>query len=716
MSETPPADATPEVGRPGPAEASTSRFRVPGLRMTPRGTTRHPVAPPRREVAHASAAAAVPKPTPVAPDLGDTAERPRIDAPLAEDRPPRPEPDQPGAPDRVVAPEVDEAPTTRIPPATQLPTAPESAQAPTHVPPAATSAAPAERRRGRGILAAAALLLILAAGYAALGASAQHKLPRGTTVSGVEVGGQSAATAKRTLRGELDELSQAPIPVTVDGAAQSIAPQQAGLSVDYPASIAQAQPISGWGPGSLLRYLSGGEKLDAKVNVEETAFTAVLDQLGAQAAKPPREGGLRFVGTKLKETKPADGRALDVEAAGERVRAAYLNDGKTAVLETGPAAPEIDQADIDQAKSSFGVPAMSAPITLTFSGQPVTLHPAQLAPTLFFEPKDGQLVPRVRPRPMAALLEGKVDESRAPVDATVRIVDGRPQVIKAKPGIGYTPDAIETAVLSSAAGTQTGRTVAVKASKAQADFTTKQARALKIRRKVSSFTTYYPYAAYRNINIPRAASLINGTVLKPGETFSMNGTVGERTAENGFTTGFIISNGMFAEELGGGVSQVATTTYNAAFFAGLQDVEHWPHSFFIDRYPPGREATVAWGAKDLRFKNDTPYGVLIEAHVSPATAASSGVVTVSMWSTKLWDVTSASSNRYNFTEPKTRTIINKDGKCLPNVGYGGFSIDVTRYWHKAGSSAVAKQETKTTTYIPADTVICKEPDEPITTP
>ena len=137
---------------------------------------------------------------------------------------------------------------------------------------------------------------------------------------------------------------------------------------------------------------------------------------------------------------------------------------------------------------------------------------------------------------------------------------------------------------------------------AEPEFTTKDARALKIKEQVSTFTTYYPYADYRNINIGRAAELVNGTVLKPGETFSLNDMVGERTAENGFTEGFIISDGIFKEDLGGGVSQMATTTFNAMFFAGLEDVEHKPHSFYIDRYPVGREATVAWGAVDLRFQ------------------------------------------------------------------------------------------------------------------
>ena len=207
------------------------------------------------------------------------------------------------------------------------------------------------------------------------------------------------------------------------------------------------------------------------------------------------------------------------------------------------------------------------------------------------------------------------------------------------------------------------RSIDVEATVAEPEFTTKDARALKIREEVSTFTTHYPPAAYRDQNIGRAAELITGTVLKPGETFSLNGTVGERTEENGFTTGFVIQNGIFKEDLGGGVSQMATTTFNASFFAGLEDVEHKPHSVYIDRYPEGREATVAWGAVDLRFTNNTPYGVLIDAVVIPSAGRSEGTVTVTMYSTKYWDITTSTGERYNHTSPGTQTMSGPD--CVP---------------------------------------------------
>jgi len=251
------------------------------------------------------------------------------------------------------------------------------------------------------------------------------------------------------------------------------------------------------------------------------------------------------------------------------------------------------------------------------------------------------------------------------------------------------------------------RVMEVPAQVVEPEFTTEDAEALAITEQVSEFTTYFPYAAYRNTNIGRAAEIIDGTIVGPGETFSLNGTVGERTAENGFTTGFIISNGIFKEDLGGGVSQMATTTFNAAFFAGMTDVEHKPHSFYIDRYPVGREATVAWPSVDLRFRNDTPYGVLIHAHLTPSTPSSQGVVTVRMFSTQYWDITTKTGERYHFTSPETRTLDTKD--CYPNTGYGGFDVDIWRYWRRVGSDAVERTEKMHTTYIPSDTVICKPP-------
>jgi vancomycin resistance protein YoaR len=298
-------------------------------------------------------------------------------------------------------------------------------------------------------------------------------------------------------------------------------------------------------------------------------------------------------------------------------------------------------------------------------------------------------------------------DGAAPVDAEIRLLAGKPRIIPAKPGVSFNQAELDAAFLDLVVRADGEREMEVPAEVVEPEFTTEEAKALEIKEEISSFTTYYPYAEYRNVNIGRAAELVDGTIIAPGGTFSLNGTVGERTAENGFTKGFIISNGIFAEDFGGGVSQMATTTFNAAFFGGMTDVQHKPHSFYIDRYPVGREATVAWPTVDLQWRNDTPYGVLVHAHVTPGTSSAQGVVTVRLFSTKYWDITTETGVRYAFTSPATRTLDTPD--CYPNTGYGGFDINIWRYWRRAGSDELERTEKMHTTYIPSDTVICKPP-------
>ena len=174
-------------------------------------------------------------------------------------------------------------------------------------------------------------------------------------------------------------------------------------------------------------------------------------------------------------------------------------------------------------------------------------------------------------------------------------------------------------------------------------------------------------------NIGRAAELINEALLLPGETFSLNDRIGERTEENGFVKGFVIDNGQFKEDLGGGVSQVATTTvFNAMFFAGLKDIEHHTHSLYISRYPAGREATVAFGAKDLRFQNDTATGILIRAVAKP------GWIRISIWGTKYYDkIESVSGERYDYKQPEK--ITSADRGLRPAASPApGFKIKTSR--------------------------------------
>ena len=137
------------------------------------------------------------------------------------------------------------------------------------------------------------------------------------------------------------------------------------------------------------------------------------------------------------------------------------------------------------------------------------------------------------------------------------------------------------------------------------------AESLGIFQVVGEFTTRFRPGQDRIINIARISELTRGVIIEPGQRFSVNGHVGPRTTSKGFVPAAMILDGVFVDSVGGGISQYATTLFNAAFFAGLDFIDYQSHTIYLSRYPYGREATVSYPAPDLVVENNTPYGVML---------------------------------------------------------------------------------------------------------
>lgn len=564
------------------------------------------------------------------------------------------------------------------------------------------------RPERRGVLLALAGVVVLLgalylAGYFFLG----NRVPTGVDVASVDLGGQTPQEAAATLRRELGPRADDPLRVSYEGETYRIDPQRAGLSFDVEATVAEAGGARSWDPRHMLQVLVGSGDVDPVIEVDDVALRAEIDSIAAEVEVAPVEPVINVTNSGSPVVKqPEAGVTVDGDALREALLGGYLRDSGPLELPTQAVQPQVDEDDVRRALRTVVQPAVSGPVTLELPGQDVRLPVSAYAPAFSMSVVEGELKPRLDADTLSRRLNPLMERLGAqPRDATVVLRGGKPVVVPARPGIRLDAAEVADAVLPVLGKTGEGRRAKVGTTIARAEFTTADARALKIREPVSSFVTYYPHAEYRNINQGRAAERIRGTVLRPGDTFSFNGTVGERTRANGFVVGFIISNGVFAEDLGGGVSQVATTTFNAAFFAGMKDIEHNPHSFYIDRYPVGREATVAWPDLDLQFQNTTPYGLLIEAWVVPSTPSRSGEMHVRMWSTKYWDIRAGVSERYNITQPGERTDSSK--KCVEQTGVPGFDVDVYRYFRRAGSGALVRRETMHTHYNPADTVHCR---------
>ncbi len=268
------------------------------------------------------------------------------------------------------------------------------------------------------------------------------------------------------------------------------------------------------------------------------------------------------------------------------------------------------------------------------------------------------------------------------VDASVALVNGRPHVVEGRPRVTFEPAAVVAAFTAALVLPEGQRVAPVDVQLHPPAFSTEDAEHLGIEHRVATSTTSYPSRA-AGPDLTRAATLLDGTVLMPGDTFSWADVAG---------SGY-----------GPDADAVATALYDAASEAGFGDVEHHAPATYAAPSPVGRQATVEDGA-DLKFSVDSPYGVLVQVKVTGAAPGSPGAVKVVLWSTAAWEVTVSTSARYDLVEPASVEDTGED--CVASPGKRGFSVDVTRHLHDLAGAAGDRDETVTTTYAPVDAVVC----------
>jgi vancomycin resistance protein YoaR len=247
-----------------------------------------------------------------------------------------------------------------------------------------------------------------------------------------------------------------------------------------------------------------------------------------------------------------------------------------------------------------------------------------------------------------------------PVDAGFRVAGGGVQITPSATGTACcAPEAVGLIHTALRVRPPAGEPVVLPLAVTQPDRDEASAQALGVIEVVGSFTTRHPSGQPRVANIHRMADIVRGAVIEPGETFSINEYVGRRTIPNGFVTAPIIGPGnKFSDDVGGGVSQFATTAFNAAFFGGMEIPEYQFHTIYIDRYPYGREATLAFPKPDLKIKNTSPYGVLLW------TSYTGSEITVTLYSTKWVDAEQSAQYKSIYgrgctavTTERTRTFL-----------------------------------------------------------
>ncbi|MCP3817570.1 VanW family protein [Streptomyces sp. A3M-1-3] len=548
-------------------------------------------------------------------------------------------------------------------------------------------------------------------GLFASGLVAGDDIAEGTRVRGVDIGGMSTAEAQRVLERRLGQVFAAPVAMKIGDRIEKADPGALGLSLDT-AATADRAASAGSGPVTLIGRLfaSDGRDVEPVIHMDDQKSRAETDRIGAAAERPVRDGAISFENGKAKAAAPVTGVSLIADQALDTIRDAYLRrtDTGPVVMPVKQTQPRIGRQETERAMKEFAQPAMSGPVTLTLAGKRISIGPSALGRHLTMKP-DGRnhLGPALDSRGLLAdpVVSRPVREAaRNPQDAMLRL-DGDDRVVVAQEGrVGrqVTEKALGEAVVPLLTGSGAARTGEIATVAAQPQLTSASAQRLGIKEKVSSFTVAFPPAPSRSTNIGRAVELINGSVVLPGQQWSFNRTVGERTKENGFVDGIMINNGQYVKSPGGGVSAVATTMFNAMFFAGVKPVEYGAHSFYIERYPEGREATVAWGTLDLRWTNDLDHALYIQAE---STGTS---VTITLLGTKKYDQIRATQGpRTKVKQPGMRT--GSGPKCEVQTPLEGFDVTVGRVFVQDGREV--RREDFKTHYTPRDKVTCT-PQEP----
>ncbi len=481
----------------------------------------------------------------------------------------------------------------------------------------------------RWILVSLALLAVVTAlvGLAFAGSSA--RIAEGVHIAGVDVSGLTQKEARALLESRFERVARVPIVFTAGDEEYPIKATTLGVEADWATAIdSAARAGEGFGPVRGFKRLQTrffGSEIAPPVQAYEAALDFKLATLAREIDRRHVEAKLVRRGLSVEIVPGQSGQSLAQDlAAGRIVRAlARLERGQPIALPVRLDPVEVTATDLAPAAAQART-ALSAPVRLEYEGTRWKLPRWRIAELLSLPVAGATGVAIAGPGAEAWFAKLRKTVERPPADATFRPVGDGIEVLAAKDGLAVDVPATAKALLAAAVAPGE-RTATLVVRTAEAELTTAEAQAMGIERRLASYTTLYAGTPDRITNLQLGASLLNGALVAPGATFSFNDRVGERTIERGFRPAPVIIKDEYEEDVGGGVSQVATTMFNAAWEAGLKIAERNPHSLYISRYQLGRDATVNYPDLDLKFINDTPKWVFV------AGASGGAGITVSIY-------------------------------------------------------------------------------------
>lgn len=537
---------------------------------------------------------------------------------------------------------------------------------------ASREAKPKQGSRKRTVTAVVCVAAVLVAFYGialvTAGGVVSGTVPRGAVVDGVSIGGMSTTAAEHALADGLAQRVDAPLHLLVGDIPAVLDPQQSGLSLDAAATVAQAESRR-IDPTVVIPALFGADyQVGPVAGVDRSTLTRILTAFSNAYTLPMTEGKITFNGTTPVVTAPQTGRGFSVSGAVAAIESGYLRIDPI-MLPVQVQQPLATPAALEAALAAIARPAVAAPITLTVGSVTTVLTPAQIGAALTIGPDgSGQMVPQINGAALRADLPAAALAQETPaVDATFTIAGGTPQLVPGRDGRGFSPAALAQAVLG-VLTKSAPRAATVPVGDLPPAFTTQQAQALAVTDVLGTGTIAVPAAPNRAANVQRATTLVAGSVVQPGQTFSFLTSLGPVTAANGFAlTSQAQQAGVDPSD---GVDSAATAVFDAAFNAGMGDTMHHPNASFVPLYPDGLDAAVVSPGTDLQWTNTSSHPVYLYADYS------SGSLTVALLGQKYYDQVQVQvSQRYAVVQPTS------------GCGQPGFQVDVTRTLQRSGQQA-----------------------------
>ncbi|MDN6708135.1 MAG: VanW family protein [Corynebacterium casei] len=540
------------------------------------------------------------------------------------------------------------------------------------------------------------LLVILGVAYALDVVSGKGKLPRKTSVGGVDVSRMEPAAAIDKLQSELGSATTEPVSVTAGERTAEFIPEQAGMSLDFETAV-NSIPEASMNPFSrLAAFVGSPNEIDVDADVDAQALEPVINRLEGELSFDATDGQVAIEEGEVRTVDAVLGQGVDRAQLEENVTSNWL-DPEGVEVEPIEVEPAITQDKVDEFADGPAKAALNGALELKGrSDVTATLDEEAISSFVAVERVEDNLELAINTEHAQELFDATLADTETEMqNAQISFASGSMQVTPHSDGeiIDWetTLDGFDKRVVG-----EEPREWEAAYEDEEATFTTEQAQNASFDQTVGEFTTS-GYSAASGRNIELTAQMVNGAVVSPGDTFSLNGYTGPRGTAQGFVESGIIIDGHAGTAVGGGISQFATTLYNASYFGGMTDVAHTPHSYYISRYPAGREATVYEGAIDLQFKNDSDYPVQV------VTSVGGGSVTVKLMGVKTVDVESVNNGRWAPTSPQRMELTGDD--CSPSGGAPGFTTSDTRIIRDLNGNEM-NRETTTTVYDPQPIVTC----------